>query len=173
MVQFLKPLRGTILKSLCGAILKPLCSAILKIKKRGLFSVFLDKMCVFCLYYILDSQQYVKCGSCRRPILSGLPSLSFFFFKAFRSIFYFFIFNYVSYRSCCFRYHVCNCVFAFLILCHIELFLHFSMFFVFVFKYCSYYFVRIKYYFMFVLIIVFRLNCLCILYVVRILIMSY
>ena len=47
-----------------------------KIKKeanqKNLFSVVLDKICVFCLYPIPDSQQYVKRGSCRRPILSGL-----------------------------------------------------------------------------------------------------
>ena len=41
-------------------------------KKKNLFSVILDKICVFCLYPIPDSQQYVKRGSCRRPILSGL-----------------------------------------------------------------------------------------------------
>ena len=41
-------------------------------KKKSLFSVVLDKMYVFCLYPILDSQQCVKRGSCRRPILSGL-----------------------------------------------------------------------------------------------------
>ena len=32
-------------------------------KKKNLFSVVLDKICVFCLYPILDSQQYVKRGS--------------------------------------------------------------------------------------------------------------
>ena len=37
-----------------------------------MFSVVLDKMCFFCLYPILDSQQCVKRGSYRRPILSGL-----------------------------------------------------------------------------------------------------
>ena len=37
-----------------------------------LFSVVLDKICVSCLYPIPDSQQYVKRGSWRRPILSGL-----------------------------------------------------------------------------------------------------
>ena len=48
-----------------------------KIKKeKSLFAVVLDKMCVFCLYPILDSQQCVKRGSCRRPILSG-PFVSF------------------------------------------------------------------------------------------------
>ena len=44
-------------------------------RKWSLFSVVLDKICVFCLYPILDSQQYVKRGSCRRPILSGLLCL--------------------------------------------------------------------------------------------------
>ena len=41
-------------------------------KKYSSFPVVLDKMCVFCLYPIPDFQQYVKRGSCRRPILSGL-----------------------------------------------------------------------------------------------------
>ena len=41
-------------------------------KKKVCFSVVLDKMCVFCLYPIPDSQQYIKRDSCRRPILSGL-----------------------------------------------------------------------------------------------------
>ena len=41
-------------------------------KEKRLFAVVSDKMCVFCLYPILDSQQCVKRGSCRRPILSGL-----------------------------------------------------------------------------------------------------
>ena len=41
-------------------------------KKKSSFTLVLDKMCVFCLYPILDYQQYVKRGSCRRPILSGL-----------------------------------------------------------------------------------------------------
>ena len=41
-------------------------------KKKSLFLVVLDKMCVFCLYPILDSQQCVKKDSCRRPILFGL-----------------------------------------------------------------------------------------------------
>ena len=40
-----------------------------------MFSVILDKICVFCLYPIPDSQQYIKRGSCRRPILSGLLRL--------------------------------------------------------------------------------------------------
>ena len=44
-------------------------------KKKNLFSVVLDKMCVFYLYPIPDSQQYVKRGSCRRPILSRLLCL--------------------------------------------------------------------------------------------------
>ena len=44
-------------------------------KKKNLFSVVLDKICVLCLYPIPDSQQYVKRGSCRRPILSGLRSI--------------------------------------------------------------------------------------------------
>ena len=43
-----------------------------KKEKKNLFSVVLDKMCVFCLYPVPDSQQCVKRGSCRRPILSGL-----------------------------------------------------------------------------------------------------
>ena len=43
-----------------------------KRKKKNLFSVILDKICVFCLYPIPDSQQCVKRGSCRHPILSGL-----------------------------------------------------------------------------------------------------
>ena len=46
-----------------------------KKKRKNLFSVVLDKICVFCLYPIPDSQQYVKRGSCRRPILSGLLCL--------------------------------------------------------------------------------------------------
>ena len=46
-----------------------------KRKKKKLFLVVLDKICVFCLYPIPDSQQYVKRGSCRRPILSGLLCL--------------------------------------------------------------------------------------------------
>ena len=40
-----------------------------------MFSVVLDKICVFCLYPIPDSQQYVKRDSCRRLILSGLLCL--------------------------------------------------------------------------------------------------
>ena len=43
-----------------------------KRKKKNLFSVVLDKICVFFLYPIPDSQQYVKRGSCRRPIFFGL-----------------------------------------------------------------------------------------------------
>ena len=43
--------------------------------KKNLLSMVLDKICVFCLYPIPDSQQYVKRGSCRRPILSGLLCL--------------------------------------------------------------------------------------------------
>ena len=46
-----------------------------KFKKKKLFLVVLDKICVFCLYPIPDSQQYVKRGSCRRLILSGLLCL--------------------------------------------------------------------------------------------------
>ena len=46
-----------------------------KKRKKKLFSVVLDKICVFCLYPIPDSQQYVKRGSCRRSILSGLLCL--------------------------------------------------------------------------------------------------
>ena len=41
-----------------------------QIKKKSLFPVVLDKMCVFCLYPIPDSQQCVKRGNCKRPILS-------------------------------------------------------------------------------------------------------
>ena len=37
-----------------------------------MFLVVSDKMCIFCLYPILDSQQCVKRGSYRRPILSEL-----------------------------------------------------------------------------------------------------
>ena len=44
-------------------------------KKKNLFPVVLDKICVFCLYPIPDSQQCVKRGSCRRQILSGLLCL--------------------------------------------------------------------------------------------------
>ena len=40
-----------------------------------MFLVVLDKICVFCLYPIPDSQQYVKRGSCRRLILSALLCL--------------------------------------------------------------------------------------------------
>ena len=40
-----------------------------------MFSVVLDKIYVFYLYPIPDSQQYVKTGNCRRPILSGLLCL--------------------------------------------------------------------------------------------------
>ena len=43
-----------------------------KKRKESLFFVVLDKMCVFYLYPIPDSQQRVKRGRCRRPILSGL-----------------------------------------------------------------------------------------------------
>ena len=46
-----------------------------KRKEKKLFPVVLDKICVFCLYPIPYSQQYVKRGSCRRPILSGLLCL--------------------------------------------------------------------------------------------------
>ena len=46
-----------------------------KKKEKNLFSVVMDKICVFCLYPITDSQQYVKRGSCRRLILSGLLCL--------------------------------------------------------------------------------------------------
>ena len=44
-------------------------------EKKSLSSIVLDKMCVFCLYPISDSQQCVKRGSCRSPILSGLLCL--------------------------------------------------------------------------------------------------
>ena len=50
-----------------------------KIQKKKK-SVVLDKICVFCLYPIPDSQQCVKRGSCRRLILSGLPRLFLFLF---------------------------------------------------------------------------------------------
>ena len=45
-----------------------------KIKKeeKSLSSIVLDKMRVFCLYPIPKSQQCVKKGNCRRPILFGL-----------------------------------------------------------------------------------------------------
>ena len=43
-----------------------------KKKKESLFSVVLDKICVFCFYPIFGSQQCVKSGSCRRSILFGL-----------------------------------------------------------------------------------------------------
>ena len=46
-------------------------------KEKSLFSVVLDKMCVFCLYPILDSQQYVKRGSCRHLILSLIEDKGF------------------------------------------------------------------------------------------------
>ena len=36
-----------------------------------MFSVVLDKICVFCLYPIPDSQQCAKRGSCRCQICSG------------------------------------------------------------------------------------------------------
>ena len=41
-------------------------------KKKNLLLVVLDKMCVFCLYPIPDSQQHVKKDSCRCLILFGL-----------------------------------------------------------------------------------------------------
>ena len=44
-------------------------------KKKNFLSVVVDKIYVFCLYPIPDSQQYVKRGSCRRLILSGLLCL--------------------------------------------------------------------------------------------------
>ena len=44
-------------------------------KEKRVCLVVPDKMCVFCLYPIPDSQQYVKRGSCRRLILSGLLCL--------------------------------------------------------------------------------------------------
>ena len=44
----------------------------LKKREKESFLVVLDKMCVFFLYPIPDSQQRVKRGSCRRLILSGL-----------------------------------------------------------------------------------------------------
>ena len=47
----------------------------IKKKRNNLFSVVPDKMCIFCLYPIPDSQQCVKRGSCRRLILSGLLCL--------------------------------------------------------------------------------------------------
>ena len=43
-----------------------------KKRKRVCFPVVLDKMCVFSFYPIPVSQQRVKRGSCRCPILSGL-----------------------------------------------------------------------------------------------------
>ena len=47
-----------------------------KREKKKKKSLFLDRMCVFCLYPILDSQQCVKRGSGRCLILSG-PLCSF------------------------------------------------------------------------------------------------
>ena len=44
----------------------------MKKEKKSLFTLVLDKMCVFCLYPIPDYQQYVKRGNCRRPILFGV-----------------------------------------------------------------------------------------------------
>ena len=41
-------------------------------RKKEFVSVVLDKMCIFCLYPIPDSQQRVKRGSYRHPILSRL-----------------------------------------------------------------------------------------------------
>ena len=43
-----------------------------KKRKRVCFPVVLYKMCIFCLFPIPDSQQCVKRGSCRCPILSGV-----------------------------------------------------------------------------------------------------
>ena len=63
-----------------GKIQKIEKGKIQKKRKKNLFSVVLDKICVFCLYPIPDSQQYVKRGSCRRLILSGLPRLFLFLF---------------------------------------------------------------------------------------------
>ena len=40
-------------------------------EKEFFFSVILDKMCIFCLYPIPDSQQCVKRGSCRHPFCPG------------------------------------------------------------------------------------------------------
>ena len=50
-----------------------------KKKRKSLFPAVLDKMCIFCLYPIPDSQQCVKRDSCRCPILSEL-FCSFFIF---------------------------------------------------------------------------------------------
>ena len=46
-------------------------------KKKKLLSVVLDKMCIFCFYPISDSQQRVKRGNCRCPVLSGLFCFNF------------------------------------------------------------------------------------------------
>ena len=40
-------------------------------KKENLFSMVFDKICIFCLYPILDSLQYVKRGNCRCPFCPG------------------------------------------------------------------------------------------------------
>ena len=60
-----------------------------------MLSVVLDKMYVFCLYPIPDSQQYVKRSSCRRLILSRLPYL-FFVFCSISS----FVFLNILYSNC-------------------------------------------------------------------------
>ena len=54
-------------------------------KKNQKRKIVLDKMCVFCLYPIPDSQQCVKRGSCRHSILSGLLCS----FK-YRNVFYYY-----------------------------------------------------------------------------------
>ena len=81
-------------------------SIFLSLKKKK--SVTLDKMCVFCLYPIPDSQQCVKRGSCRRLILSGLPYLFLFlyWFNVILRIFNILYSNYVV--IICFR----NLIFA-------------------------------------------------------------
>ena len=64
--------KGKIQKNIAKKIKKIKNQKSKREKKKSLFSVVLDKMCVFCLYHIPDSQQCVKRGSYRRPILSGL-----------------------------------------------------------------------------------------------------
>ena len=46
-----------------------------KKKEKEFVSIVPNKMCVFCLYPIPDSQQCVKRGSCKCLILSGLLCL--------------------------------------------------------------------------------------------------
>ena len=64
---------------------------IFRIKSEKKKSVVLDKMCVFYLYPIPDSQQCVKRGSCRRLILSRLLCLYLFIFIFIFGIFFVFV----------------------------------------------------------------------------------